>query len=177
MYELTGKIKELNIDYRTGNALMTLSLNEKKSAMNCFDSFNGEDKLSIKVDKHREKRSIDANALCWKLCTEIANILRLSKEEVYLQMLKDYGQSSISFLEKGKNPKLYFKYYEEIEDAYGKNGKLYTFYKVYAGSSGYNTQEMSILLDGIVEEAKQLDIPVWSKKEIELVKERWGEFE
>ena len=36
MYELNGTIKELNFDY-TGKALLTLAVNQKQSAINCFD--------------------------------------------------------------------------------------------------------------------------------------------
>lgn len=47
----------------------------------------------VKITKHREKRSLNANSYLWKLVTEIGNALSKSKEEVYLQMLIDYGQS------------------------------------------------------------------------------------
>ena len=44
----------------------------------------------IKVEKHKNKRSLDANAYSWVLQNEIANALRLSKEEVHEKMLKEY---------------------------------------------------------------------------------------
>ncbi len=47
------------------------------------------------IDKRKKKRSNDANALCWKLCTEIANALRTDKESIYVDMLKSYGQSDM----------------------------------------------------------------------------------
>ena len=49
----------------------------------------------VKITKHREKRSLNANSYLWKLVTEIGNALSKSKEEVYLQMLIDYGQSEM----------------------------------------------------------------------------------
>ena len=45
----------------------------------------------IKIEKHRKKRSLNANNYLWELCTQIGNIIRKSKEEVYLDMLVDYG--------------------------------------------------------------------------------------
>ena len=47
------------------------------------------------IKEHKEKRSLNANAYMWVLINEIANKVRLSKEEVYLNMLKSYGQSTI----------------------------------------------------------------------------------
>lgn len=47
----------------------------------------------FEVKEYKEKRSLNANNYAWKLMTEIANVLRMSKEEVYIEMLKAYGQS------------------------------------------------------------------------------------
>lgn len=125
------------------------------------------------IEQKKKKRSTDANALCWKLCTEIANVLRTDKDSVYLEMLKRYGQSDIVSVVSSVNVKGYFKYYDE----FGRgtvNGKEFTHYKVYKGSSEYDTREMSILLDGIIDEAKALDIEVISEREKSLLLTEWG---
>ena len=127
---------------------------------------------NYEIERKRKKRSNDANALCWKLCTEIANVLRSEKESIYVDMLKRYGQSDIVSVLSSVNVKGYFKYYDE----FGKgtvNGKEFTHYKVYKGSSEYDTKEMSILLDGIIDEAKALDIEVISEREKSLLLEEW----
>ena len=128
---------------------------------------------NYEIEQKRKKRSNDANALCWKLCTEIANVLRADKESIYLDMLKKYGQSDIVSVLSSVAVKGYFKYYDE----FGKgtvNGKEFTHYKVYKGSSEYDTREMSILIDGIIDEAKSLDIEVISEREKTLLLEEWG---
>lgn len=53
------------------------------------------------------------------------------------------------------------------------DGKDFTHYKVFKGSSEYDTREMSIFLDGIVSEAESLGIPVLSDSELALLKEEW----
>lgn len=45
------------------------------------------------IKEYKKKRSLNSNAYLWVLCTEIANIMTLSKEEVYVKMLEDYGVS------------------------------------------------------------------------------------
>ena len=170
--ELTGKLIDCNIDFISGKPKLTLEVNEKQAVLAGYDKLNDCDKLSIKISKYRKKRSLNANALCWKLCTEIANVLRSDKESVYIEMLKRYGQSEIISVLSSVDISGYFKYYDVFGTGY-VNNKEFTHYKVYKGSSEYDTKEMSILLDGIVEEAKALDIEVISEQELSLIKSEW----
>ena len=126
----------------------------------------------VKIDKHREKRSLNANAYLWKLVTEIGNVLNKSKEEVYLQMLIDYGQSEMVSILSEIDVKGYFKYYKLAETSL-LNGKEFNHYKIYKGSSEYDTKEMSILLNGVVQEAKNLGIKTKDDIELERLVEEW----
>lgn len=126
------------------------------------------------LKEYREKRSLNANNYAWALITEIGNKLGMSKEDVYLQMLQDYGQSEMVSVVSSIDIKDYFKYYREA----GKselNGKEFTHYKIYKGSSEYNTHEMSILIDGIVQECNQLGIETKSDEEIRSLIESWSQ--
>lgn len=126
----------------------------------------------VKIDKHREKRSLNANAYFWKLVTEIGNVLNKSKEEVYLQMLIDYGQSEMVSILSEIDVKGYFKYYK-LAGTSILNGKEFNHYKIYKGSSEYDTKEMSILLNGVVQEAKNLGIKTKDDIELERLVEEW----
>lgn len=129
---------------------------------------------NYEIERKRKKRSTDANALCWKLCTEIANVLRTDKDSVYVDMLKRYGQSDIVSVLSTVDVMGYFKYFDVFGTGTVK-GKEFTHYKVYKGSSEYDTREMSILLDGIIDEAKSLDIEVISEREKSLLLMEWGQ--
>ena len=126
----------------------------------------------FEVKEHKEKRSLNANAYAWSLITKIADALRTSKEECYLEMLKRYGQSEIVSVLSQIDVSGYFKYYEPLATA-TLQGKEFTHYKIYKGSSEYDTREMSILIDGIVSEAKELGIETIPPKEIERLKNMW----
>lgn len=126
----------------------------------------------VKIDKHREKRSLNANAYLWKLVTEIGNVLNKSKEEVYLQMLIDYGQSEMVSILSEIDVKGYFKYYK-LAGTGILNGKEFNHYKIYKGSSEYDTKEMSILLNGVVQEAKNLGIKTKDDIELERLIKEW----
>ena len=129
--------------------------------------------IDLTFCEHKEKRSIAANNYLWALCNELGNKLRISKDEVYLNCLRKYGQSEIISVRSNVSVKGFFKYYEEIGTG-TVNGKEFTHYKVYKGSSEYDTREMSILVDGVVEDAKEQGIQVLSASELELLKEEWG---
>ena len=174
MYELTGKIQGLSQDFASRRITLTLTVNEEAAAKNLYDELNGEEKLSVKIDKYREKRSLNANAYAWKLMTEIANRVRTSKDEVYLEMLKRYGQSEIISVLAHIPIKEYVKYCEEAGES-KLNGKLFKHYKVYKGSSEFDSREMSIFIDGIVSEAKELEIQTMTPNEVERLKALWGE--
>ena len=153
---------------------MTLAVNQKQSAMNCYDELNGADRLSIKIDKYREKRSLNANSYAWALLTEIGNVLRQSKEDVYFAMLKEYGQSELISVKAHIPIGEYVKYCEEAGES-TLNGKLFKHYKVYKGSSEFDKREMAIFIDGIVQEAKELGIDTRTPDEIAKLKSLWGE--
>ena len=126
----------------------------------------------FEVKEHKEKRSLNANAYAWSLITKIADALRTSKEECYLEMLKRYGQSEIVSVLSEINVEGYFKYYEPIATA-TLQGKEFTHYKIYKGSSEYDSLSNSILIEGIVSEAKELGIETIPPNEIERLKTMW----
>jgi hypothetical protein len=174
MYELSGKIQGLAQDFGTRRVTLMLTVNEDAAAKNLYDDLHGEEKLSIKIDKYREKRSLNANAYAWKLLTEIANVVRSSKDEVYLEMLKRYGQSEIISVLAHITIGEYVKYCEEAGES-KLNGKLFKHYKVYKGSSEFDSREMSIFLDGVVSEAKEMGIQTMTPDEVARLKSLWGE--
>lgn len=131
--------------------------------------YNQEKDKVFDIKEHKDKRSLSQNAYAWKLITEIGNILRKSKEDVYLMMLKDYGQSEIISILSTVKPHGYFKYYEKIGTGI-INDKEFTHYKIYKGSSEFDSKEMSIFIDGIIQECKQLDIETMTPNEIAMLK-------
>lgn len=125
------------------------------------------------ITEYHEKRSLSANAYAWVLINKIADVLRKSKEEIYFQMLKDYGQSEFVSVRSDIDVRGYFKYFEE----YGKGhvqGREFTHYKIYKGSSEYNSKEMAILIDGIIQEAQNLGIETITPAEKERLLKEMG---
>jgi hypothetical protein len=137
---------------------------------------NGLDKpQDIIIKQHREKRSLNANNYSWSLSDQLADALRISKEECHFLMLKRYGQKTVvSVIEEGipilEKAVDYFEQYAQSE----MNGKTFYHYKVWKGSHEFDTKEMSIFVDGIVSECKELGIPTDTPDEIARIKAAWG---
>lgn len=129
------------------------------------------DKL-FEIVEHREKRSNTANKYAWALIVQIANAMRKSKHETYLDMLRDYGQSELVSVNASADVKGILKYYDILGES-SLNGKDFIHYRVYKGSSEYDTREMSILIDGIVQEAKNLGIETLTPAELARLKDDW----
>ena len=127
--------------------------------------------LDIKI--HREKRSNDANAFLWCLLGKMASALKTSNEELYFEALKRYGKS---FLVKVRNSQLEeamceFKYAEPFEQWSDPKGET-AYIKVYRGSSTYDTKEFSRLLDGVIDEARELGIDT-DPEEVKQLMKKW----
>lgn len=174
MYEITGKIQGLAQEFGSRRVVLTLAINEYNDTKRLYDDLHETEKLSIKIDKYREKRSLNANNYAWALMTEIANVCRTSKDEVYLEMLKRYGQSEIISVLAHIPIREYVKYCEEAGES-KLNGKLFKHYKVYKGSSEFDSREMSIFLDGIVSDAKELGIQTETPEQLARLKAMWRE--
>lgn len=125
------------------------------------------------VKEYREKRSLEANDYYWVLVTKIGNALNKSKEEVHRQMLKDYSQQSVISVGEEVDIKGFIPYYEEIGSGYVGN-KRFIHYRVFKGSSELDSKEMYHLIEGVVQEAQQLDIETRTPEELAKLK-HYGE--
>jgi len=172
--EFTGKIQNVSRDWQTGQFQITFAINEA-STINEIDKIKDCEKLSVKVTKHRERRSLDANGLLWLCLGRIAEALRSDKWEIYLQMLKRYGKYTYICVKPAvvEAVKQQWRECEEI----GKvniNGKEAVQMLCYFGSSTYDTKEFSVLLDGVISEMKEMGLQAPASEDMRRALEQWG---
>lgn len=124
----------------------------------------------------KQKRSLDANAYCWSLCAQIADVVGITKEEVYRNAIKEGNQYMPITLSPDAVDTFCRVWSErgigwvtEIVD--GTNDGILVF--AYYGSSVYDTKQMSDLIDRLIQDAKALDIDVISESEKALLLEEW----
>lgn len=126
-----------------------------------------------KLFEHKNRRSLDANAYMWVLIGKIADKLRRPKEEIYQDMLRSYGQGGVV-----KIPNQSIRHFQRAFPYHAKHETLpdeerAQYYRFWVGSSQYDTEEMAILIDGVVEEARALDIETATPEELARMKEEW----
>ena len=155
--EATGKVKDITKDWKSNHYLLTLDLDY--ADQNALNDITGIDHLDITIRQHKEKRSLNANALLWKCLGDIAAALRTDKWMVYLEMLKRYGVYTYVCVKPKAVPMLK-KQWRECEEV-GEvdiHGEKAIQMLCYYGSSTYNTKQFSVLLDGVISEMKEMGL-------------------
>ena len=172
--EFTGCLKNIQNDWMTGETVISFTVNEK-SALGEADKIKDCEKLQIKAVKHRERRSLDSNAYAWVLMQKIAEATGTDKWDVYLRCLQDYSRAFSHVIVKpeavGKMKELWRTCVDLGEITV--NGQTGHQLQVYYGSSMFDTKQMSVFIDGIVRECKDLEIETLPPYELERMKEEW----
>lgn len=171
-----GKMIDLSIDYATNRPRITFLLESKSDLLN-IEEIASVDKLSIEAKKWREKRSLDANAYCWVLIHKLAEKLKLKPLEVYKRAIYDTGVCQVLPLKENAVDR-----FVSVWEANGLGwfcerfpSKLdkYVNVKAYYGSSSYDTEEMSRLLENIIADCKEQNIETMKDTEYKSLIESW----
>lgn len=177
--ESKARIKALGRDYPSGNIEATIVFDEDvASALEVLQT----KELTCVLKQFTRKRSLDSNAYFHLLCGKIAAALGVSIDRAKNELLGSYGQ--YEYID-GKIPTYLIKAeYEadilEKSDIHFKIiGREFQFNSQYVkvavmrGSHTYNSQEMSQLIAGTVQDAKDLGIETVSPQELQAMAERW----
>lgn len=176
---LSGRITDASIDFVSGKPKLTLTINEKNDFLQGFDDLKDIEKLSIEIKPFREKRSLDANAYCWKLISEIAEKMSVPKEAVYRSAIREIGgNSEIVCVQDEAVGKLRQGWSRNglgwLTDTFPSKIEGCTNVILYYGSSTYDTLQMSRLIDNIIQDCKELGIQTDTPAQIAKMKSLWG---
>ena len=177
--ESTGVITSFNKDWKTGKAIITLMLDIKE--LEEIERLSKIEKIVISIKKFFKKRSLDANAYCWVLCDKIAKELSkdgqvLTKEIVYKDAITQIGTFEPFIVQEIS--------FEKFKRIWEKQGLGFIVQEVskkdkcikvhcYYGSSTYDSKEMSLLIELLVDLAKSLNIETKPEQEIKSLLESW----
>lgn len=137
--------------------------------------------IEFTIDLYKEIRSNNANAYFHSLVNKIAKTMGKSEDEVKIKMVLDYGtimindnEENIGFkLPKGTDVSRIYKYAKWF-DTRVDNGKEFDCYIIYEHTHLYNKKDMSVLISGVVQEAKDLGIQTLDDIKINKLIESWG---
>lgn len=172
-----GKLKSLWRDFDTGNVILAFEMSEGIT-QDTLSHIQSKD-LSIEVKPYRERRSLDANAYFHVLCGKLAEAVGISKPRMKNIMMARYGQSE--YLSDGvlaviktnipEDEIMELDYLHCSPVRYGDDGT--TYYRIIRGTHTYDTKEMSSLIDGVVQEAKDLGIETMTPEQIKRMEAAW----
>lgn len=118
----------------------------------------------FEIKEYKKKRTLNQNSYYWKLLGELSLALRLPPEELHRRMLKDYSQKYQIMIP--YEVELRGVEYYEKKSAIINNNKKFQVYEVYVPSHELKTKEFAILLDGLINECKQVGIETLTPNKI-----------
>lgn len=171
--ETTGRIKSIARDWTSNKTLITFELDSLPSDL---ADLQGSDALDITAQRHRKRRSRNANALLWSCIGKIAAVLRADKWDVYLKFLKEYGEYTYVCV-KPQAVEMLKKQWRECEELgpININGEIAMQMLCYYGSSTYDTHQFTVLLDGVISEMKEIGLETPAEEELKRTLEAWDE--
>ena len=174
---MEGRLRE---PFRLYGGEWLLSSPTRGDAGKIYDMLKDAD-VDVEIKKHNPKRSKDANAMCWAMCSDIGNALRppIPKEEVYRRAIREVGEyeplpireDAVEIFQRRWAAKGTGWFAEVIDDS-----KLPGFKLVFAyyGSSTYDSATMARLIDFLVDDARQMGLSIPASKEQEEALKAWG---
>lgn len=158
------------------NGSLVLKTSDPTARRFAYEFTSGE----YEIVKAKKRRSLDANAYCWVLADKIAEAVRLPKEEVYRNAIKGIGGVSDIVCVRSEAVKKLCHNWERNgigwqTEAMPSKIEGCTNVILYYGSSVYDTKQMSVLVDRLVQDAQALGIETRSTEEVESLLKQWGE--
>lgn len=133
---------------------------------------------TLSFEKKKKNRSLSANAYLWTLCGKIAARVGAAKEAVYRKNIREVGAYDAVEVA-GNAAERFIERWEKqgmgwVAEPIGRSDNGNMTVLAYYGSSSYTTEEMTRLIDAVIEEAKGLGIETMTPMELARMKEEWG---
>lgn len=177
----TGTFKQIFVNFLERKYLLTIEVNE--NVMEEYEQLKDKEKLAVEIKPYRKKRSLDANSYLWVLLDKLSSKLSIPRWELYLECLKKYGsfeyiplREKDIYLAQSVHRIVVDRGAQIVTDLKGREEELHVL-QCWKGSSKYNTVEMSRLINGVLDECREVGIPeseLLTPDEKEELKQKWG---
>lgn len=178
MIEFKGHYIGISKSLSDNKLMLELEILEPQKIQQINSELIGNGELTITAKKYRKKRSLDANAYFWVLVDKLAEKTGNDRIAIYRNAIKDIGGVSemVCLKENAAN---------KLCEIWSRNGigwqtdimpsklKGCKVVILYYGSSTYNTKQMSLLIDNIVQDCKAVGIETMTPAELQSIKDAW----
>ena len=172
-----------------GGLILSFRVYEEKKVLSRLEEIKDEPTIHIAASKVKNTRSLSANALYWLYVGKLAAYLRISTNRLHNLLLRRYGafqtvdgEELICFVpdtEEAENMALEaetFHIKPTSATKVFKNGTTRRMYKVLKGSHEYDTKEMSVLINGLMDECNHAGIPTASPEDVKEILKHYGKY-
>ena len=176
---MIGKLKDL-LRLQGGEWLVSFTTREDPGQI--FDNMKDQP-VRVEIKKASGKRSKDANAFCWAMCSDIGNAIKppVPKEEIYRKAIREVGEYEPLPIKAEAVPTFCERWaskgtgwFAEVID----DSKLpgYKLIFAYYGTSTYTVDEMGRVLEWLKDNMEQMGLLIpLSKEEEQKLLEHWGQ--
>ena len=133
--------------------------------------------LTVKV--FRKKRSLDSNAYAWVLIGKLADAMRIPPTVVYKNAIQNIAGNYEILPIRDEAVEKFKRVWEKqglgwpCVDMGPSKIQGYRNLRAYYGSSTYDTRQMSMLIDSLIQDCKALDIETLSEEKLSAMMEVW----
>lgn len=172
--ESAGRIVSISRSFPERKTLVTLELDDVLPE--AVEGLMGK-ALNIVLKIFRKKRTLTQNGYYWELIGKVSDKTGLSAARLHNELLQEHPHPEID----ERTMKLWEVWIEDTEENYNKalESKTYHLYRTSAidadgkrkhivlrGSSTFNTAEMAVLLDTLIERAKNAGVETMTPDQI-----------
>lgn len=171
---MKGKIFDFVVGFQSKQMLL---LELDGDFRNDYDKLKDRN-VEIVIKRYRKKRSLDANAYAWVLLDKLSAVLEVPKEEIYRHTVMGIGGVSEVVCVQNRAVKRVRAGWEgrglgwQVEEIPSQI-KECTNLVLYMGSSEYDTEQMSRLIDLIVQDCQEQGIETKTHEELDKLKGDW----
>lgn len=134
-----------------------------------IESLEEDKEYVCEIKKYRQKRSKNANAYMWELIGRLSQKMNKSSEALYRDYIKEFGIFRDVLIQPEAVETL-----KHVWNAYGLGWfcedvdtvNNMTTLRLYYGSSSYNSKQMSVLINAVVEDCKSVGIETMTPEEL-----------
>ena len=135
--------------------------------------------VSVEIKKAVKHRSMEANRYAWVLIDQIAAKTHIKASEVYRNAIRDIGGVSSTGYMKTEAVPVFREIWEHGHmgnqvEVIDEDDNGWSMIRIYHGSSTYDTLQMSLLLESLIQDAEALGIPTITPKEEERMLGKWA---
>lgn len=134
-----------------------------------INSLEDDKEYVCEIKKYRKKRSKNANSYMWELIGQLSQETNEATDVIYRRYIKEYGIFRDIEIQPDAQNTL-----EHVWSAYGlgwfcdvvDNVDDKVTLRLYYGSSSYNSKQMSVVINAVVEDCKALGIETLTPEEL-----------